>query len=60
MARNKMAEDENRRTVSTCGKSRNSTWGDGSPRNTTKGMTEVITITHVNGKRTSVTSYEAP
>lgn len=56
----KMGENENRRTISTCGKNRSSTWGNGAKRVTTKGMTEVISIVMQNGKRTSVTSYEAP
>ena len=60
MARNKMAEDENRRTISTCGKNRNSTWSSGKPRTTSKGMTMVINIVHENGVKKSITSYEAP
>ncbi len=58
MARNKMAEGEMKRTISTCNKSRSSTWADGSTRNCTAGMRMIVSIEIRNGKRFSVTSFE--
>ncbi len=60
MTRNKMAEGEMKRTISTCNKSRSSTWADSSTRTTTAGMKEVVTISIKDGRRYSTTSYEAP
>ena len=57
----KMEPNENRRTISTCNKNRNSSWPDGSPKNTTRGMKMVVTITKgEDGRRKSTTTYEAP
>ena len=58
--RNKMTADETKRTISTCGKNRNSTWPGGGSRNTTKGMRMVVTLTNVDGRRYSTTSFESP
>ncbi len=58
--RNKMTEDEMKRTISTCNKSRSSTWADGSTRTTTAGMKMVVSISIKDGKRFSTTSFEAP
>jgi len=49
-----------RQTISTCGRSRSSTWGNGTPRNCTKGMKMVVTVSGTGSARKSVTSYEAP
>ena len=48
------------KTISTCGKNRSSTWGNGSTRNTTKGMRMVVTVEGSGSKRKSVTSFERP
>ena len=61
-----MSENVERRTISTCQKSRRSTWAGplggngGSARNCTKGMKMVVTISGTGSNRKSVTSYEAP
>jgi hypothetical protein len=45
-------------TISTCNKSRKSTWGNGAPRVCTAGMRMVVTVTGKGSKRKSVTSFE--
>jgi len=52
--------EETRQTISTCQKSRTSTWGNGAPRNCTKGMKMVTIVTGKGNKRKSTTRYEAP
>jgi len=54
-----MSENEVRQTISTCNKSRNSTWSNGSSRSTTKGMKMVVTVSGKGSNRKSVTTYEA-
>jgi len=48
-----------KKTISVCKKSKNSTWANGAPRNTTKGMKMVVTVTGSGSDRKSVTTYEA-
>ena len=50
--------EQTKKVISTCQKSRQSTWANGKARNTTAGMKMVVTITGTGSKRTSVTSYE--
>jgi hypothetical protein len=45
-------------TISTCNKSRKSTWANGSSRNCTAGMRMVVTVSGKGSKRKSVTSFE--
>ena len=52
--------EDTRNTISVCGKNRNSTWGNGATRRTSKGMRMVVTVSGKGSKRKSVTSYEAP
>lgn len=47
-------------TVSTCKKTRRSTWGNGNTRNTDEGMRMVVTIEKdALGRKVSRTSYES-
>lgn len=52
--------ETNRETISTCGRSRSSTWANGSPRNTTKGMKMKVIHRGTGSKRTSQTVYTQP
>ena len=45
-------------TISVCQKNRKSTWANGQPRNTTKGMKMVVDVTGKGSKRQSVTSFQ--
>ena len=45
-------------TISVCQKNRKSTWANGQPRNTTKGMKMVVDVTGKGSKRKSVTSFQ--
>lgn len=47
-----------RKVISTCKKSRNSTWANKQPRICKEGMKMVVTISGKGSKRKSVTTYE--
>jgi len=44
-------------SISTCKKSRRSTWANGDARNCTEGMRMVVTVTGKGSDRKSVTSF---
>ncbi len=44
-------------TISTCKRTRRSTWANGTPRNTDAGMKMVVEVTGKGSKRKSVTKF---
>jgi hypothetical protein len=46
-----------RKTISVCNKTRRSTWANGTPRHTDKGMKMVVEVSGTGSKRKSVTKF---